>query len=150
MMRGPVFRKPRPRSQPGHRLPFHQDRTRNLPCPSALGETGQGMMVFEGGGRRNSPSAEADAGETKRVAITNAPRTGGIPDAEPTWRKVDVVEQGNHHRSFGQDPELRYVGNGQAVGRFSVATDESYTDREGKRQERTEWHQVVLFGKVAE
>jgi single-strand DNA-binding protein len=51
---------------------------------------------------------------------------------------------------LGQDPELRYVGNGQAVGRFSVATDESYTDREGNRQERTEWHQVVLFGKVAE
>ena len=51
---------------------------------------------------------------------------------------------------LGQDPELRYTGNGHAVGRFSVATDESYTDREGNRQEHTEWHQVVLFGKVAE
>ncbi len=51
---------------------------------------------------------------------------------------------------LGQDPELRYLANGQAVGRFSVATDEPYTDKEGKRQERTEWHQIVVFGKVAE
>ena len=51
---------------------------------------------------------------------------------------------------LGQDPELRYLTNGQAVGRFSVATDESYTDKEGNRKERTEWHQVVLFGKMAE
>ncbi len=49
---------------------------------------------------------------------------------------------------LGQDPELRYLANGQAVGRFSVATDEPYTDREGRRQERTEWHQIVVFGKV--
>jgi len=51
---------------------------------------------------------------------------------------------------LGQDPELRYVTNGQAVGHFSVATDEAYTDQEGNRQERTQWHQVVLFGKMAE
>jgi single-strand DNA-binding protein len=51
---------------------------------------------------------------------------------------------------LGQDPELRYLPSGQAVGRFSVATDEPYTDKEGKRQEHTEWHQVVTFGKVAE
>jgi single-strand DNA-binding protein len=51
---------------------------------------------------------------------------------------------------LGQDPELRNLPSGQAVGRFSVATDESYTDKEGKRQEHTEWHQVVTFGKVAE
>ena len=51
---------------------------------------------------------------------------------------------------LGQDPELRFLTNGQALGRFSVATDESYTDHEGNRQERTEWHQIVVFGKVAE
>jgi single-strand DNA-binding protein len=51
---------------------------------------------------------------------------------------------------LGQEPELRYLANGQAVGRFSVATDEPYTDKEGKRQERTEWHQIVVFAKVAE
>ncbi len=51
---------------------------------------------------------------------------------------------------LGQDPELRHLTAGQAVGRFSVATDESYTDKEGNRQERTEWHSIVVFGKVAE
>ena len=51
---------------------------------------------------------------------------------------------------LGQDPELRYLTNGQAVGRFSVATGESYADREGNRHERVEWHQIVVFGKVAE
>jgi len=51
---------------------------------------------------------------------------------------------------LGQDPELRHLANGQAVGRFSVATDEPDTDKEGNRQERTEWHQIVVFGKVAE
>ena len=51
---------------------------------------------------------------------------------------------------LGQDPELRNLPSGQAVGRFSIATDEPYTDKEGKRQEHTEWHQVVTFGKVAE
>ena len=51
---------------------------------------------------------------------------------------------------LGQDPELRHLANGQAVGRFSVATDEPYTDKEGNRHERTEWHQIVVFGKVAE
>lgn len=51
---------------------------------------------------------------------------------------------------LGQDPELQHLVNGQAAGRFSVATDEPYTDKDGKRQERTEWHQIVVFGKVAE
>jgi single-strand DNA-binding protein len=51
---------------------------------------------------------------------------------------------------LGQDPELQHLVNGQAAGRFSVATDEPYTDKDGQRQERTEWHQIVVFGKVAE
>jgi single-strand DNA-binding protein len=51
---------------------------------------------------------------------------------------------------LGQDPEIRHLANGQAVGHFSVATDEPYTDKEGNRQERTEWHQIAVFGKVAE
>ncbi len=51
---------------------------------------------------------------------------------------------------LGQDPELRHLPSGPTVGRFSVATDEPYTDKEGKRQERTEWHSIVVFGKVAE
>ena len=51
---------------------------------------------------------------------------------------------------LGQDPVLRYSQSGAAVCNFSVATDESFTDRDGNRQERTEWHRVVLFNKQAE
>jgi single-strand DNA-binding protein len=51
---------------------------------------------------------------------------------------------------LGRDPETRYTGGGQAVANFSVATDESYKDRNGERQKRTEWHKIVVWGKQAE
>lgn len=50
----------------------------------------------------------------------------------------------------GADPELRYTQSGQATCSLRVATDESYTDKDGKRVERTEWHRIVVFGKAAE
>lgn len=51
----------------------------------------------------------------------------------------------------GQDPEVRYLPNGNAVTNLSMATSESWTDRQtGQKVEKTEWHRVVLFGKVAE
>jgi single-strand DNA-binding protein len=51
---------------------------------------------------------------------------------------------------LGRDPETRFTPNGQAVCNFSLATDESYKDRAGERQKRTEWHRIVLWGKLAE
>ena len=52
---------------------------------------------------------------------------------------------------LGKDPEVRYTGQGNAVANLSVATDESYKDRNsGQMVPRTEWHRIVLFGKVAE
>jgi single-strand DNA-binding protein len=51
---------------------------------------------------------------------------------------------------LGRDPETRYTGGGQAVANFSVATDESYKDKSGERQKRTEWHKIVVWGKQAE
>ncbi len=51
---------------------------------------------------------------------------------------------------LGRDPETRYTSGGQAVANFTLATDESYKDRSGERQKRTEWHRVVLWGKLAE
>ena len=51
---------------------------------------------------------------------------------------------------LGRDPETRYTSGGQAVANFSVATDESYKDRNGERQKRTEWHKIVVWGKQAE
>ncbi len=53
--------------------------------------------------------------------------------------------------TLGRDPEVRYAANGNAIANLSVATSEQWNDRQtGERQERTEWHRVVLFGKVAE
>ncbi len=51
----------------------------------------------------------------------------------------------------GQDPETRYLPNGNAVTNLSLATSEQWTDKQsGQKTERTEWHRVSLFGKVAE
>jgi single-strand DNA-binding protein len=52
--------------------------------------------------------------------------------------------------NLGQDPELRYTGSGTAVCNISVATNESYTNRDGELVERTEWHRVVTWDKLAE
>jgi single-strand DNA-binding protein len=51
---------------------------------------------------------------------------------------------------LGRDPETRFTGGGQAVANFSVATDETYKDKAGERQKRTEWHKIVVWGKQAE
>lgn len=51
---------------------------------------------------------------------------------------------------LGKDPELRYTQSGQAVCSLSVATDESYTDRDGNKVDRTEWHKVQVWGRPAE
>jgi len=51
---------------------------------------------------------------------------------------------------LGRDPETRFTAAGQAVCNFTLATDEAYRDRAGTRQKRTEWHRIVLWGKLAE
>lgn len=51
---------------------------------------------------------------------------------------------------LGRDPELRYMANGEAVCNFSVATSESWKDKNGQRQEATEWHNVTMYRKLAE
>ncbi|MEK6790449.1 MAG: single-stranded DNA-binding protein [Deltaproteobacteria bacterium] len=52
--------------------------------------------------------------------------------------------------NLGKDPEIRYAPSGIAVTTFSVATTESWKDKEGNKQDKTEWHRVVAFGKLAE
>jgi single-strand DNA-binding protein len=52
--------------------------------------------------------------------------------------------------NLGKDPEVRFTPGGRAVARFPVATSEVWSDQEGQRQERTEWHNVVVWGKQAE
>jgi single-strand DNA-binding protein len=52
--------------------------------------------------------------------------------------------------NLGKDPELRYTASGVAVATFSLATNESWKDQEGALQERTEWHNIVAWRKLAE
>lgn len=53
--------------------------------------------------------------------------------------------------NLGNDPEIRYTANGGAVANLSIATSEQWTDKQsGQKQERTEWHRVVMFGRLGE
>ena len=51
---------------------------------------------------------------------------------------------------LGQDPEVKTVAGGNTVARLNVATSENWNDKSGQKQERTEWHRVVVWGKLAE
>ena len=51
---------------------------------------------------------------------------------------------------LGADPEIKSVNNGQSVARLSIATSEVWMDKQNQKQERTEWHRVVVWGKAAE
>ena len=57
-----------------------------------------------------------------------------------------VIVVGN----LGQNPEVKYMPNGNAVTNISVATSESWKDQQGQIQERTEWHRIVMYRKLAE
>lgn len=51
---------------------------------------------------------------------------------------------------LGKDPEMRFTPSGRAVTNFTMATDEVWVDQNNERQERTEWHRIVTWGKLAE
>lgn len=51
---------------------------------------------------------------------------------------------------LGKDPEVRSIPSGTTLARFSIATDEKFTDKSGEKQERTEWHNIVAWAKLAE
>ena len=52
--------------------------------------------------------------------------------------------------NLGKDPELKYTPSGQAVANFSLATNEKWKDKDGNMQERTEWHNIVIWARMAE
>ena len=64
--------------------------------------------------------------------------------AKGTVNKVTLIGR------LGQDPEIRFTGDGAAVASFSVATNESWKSKDGETQERTEWTKVTVFGSTAE
>ncbi|MBX2989272.1 MAG: single-stranded DNA-binding protein [Bdellovibrionaceae bacterium] len=51
---------------------------------------------------------------------------------------------------LGSDPETKTIGQGSTVSQFNVATSENWMDKQGQKQERTEWHRIVVWGKLAE
>ena len=51
---------------------------------------------------------------------------------------------------LGKDPEVRYTPDGQMVTSFGLATDEQWKDKQGEKVQKTEWHKIVVFGKLAE
>lgn len=51
---------------------------------------------------------------------------------------------------LGQDPEVKAISSGNNVATFSLATSENWTDKDGQKQERTEWHRIVVWGRLAE
>jgi single-strand DNA-binding protein len=62
----------------------------------------------------------------------------------PSVNKVILI--GN----LGRDPEVKYTPSGAAVANFNIATNESWTSKDGKKEERTEWHKIVVWSKLAE
>jgi single-strand DNA-binding protein len=52
--------------------------------------------------------------------------------------------------NLGRDPEVRFMPNGDAVCNFSIATTDSWKDKAGERQEKTEWHNIVMYRRLAE
>ena len=52
--------------------------------------------------------------------------------------------------NLGRDPDIRFSSKGEAIANLALATSESWKDKEGNKQERTEWHRVVVFGKLAD
>ena len=52
--------------------------------------------------------------------------------------------------NLGKDPEVRYMPNGDAVANFSIATTDTWKDKNGMRQERTEWHNISMYRRLAE
>lgn len=52
--------------------------------------------------------------------------------------------------NVGGDPEIKYMPNGEAVANFSIATTDQWKDKQGQKQERTEWHRIVAYRKLAE
>lgn len=77
---------------------------------------------------------------TFRLTVTH-------PTANSSRMSVNKVILIGH---LGQNPEVKYTPSGAAVANFSVATNESWQDKSGQRQEKTEWHRVVVWGKTAE
>ena len=96
----------------------------------------------------------AEDATCKTIGVTEADKQmlrakAAIPDTERKRRNGHVAKQSNGYRPPRARPGIRYTPTGLPVVAFSVATHEACLDKEGKRQERAEWHPVVVVGKLA-
>src|ERR1043166_6963451 len=78
--------------------------------------------------------------------VHNSLGEGGKNELDMAGGVNKVILVGN----LGADPDMRYTPSGQGVCELCIATSESWNDKNGQRQERTEWHRVVVWGKRAE
>jgi single-strand DNA-binding protein len=90
---------------------------------------------------------------TRRLHLTAS--AGGVKIRETVGHRRRAPEMASVNKviligNLGRDPELRYTQSGQAVANFTLATTERFSNREGERQERTEWHRIVAWGRTAE
>jgi single-strand DNA-binding protein len=85
--------------------------------------------------------------ETKRYGNNALPDEG---ERARTGGKTMAVNSATVIGDLASDPQVRALPSGQTVANISVATTERYTDRNGGKEQRTEWHRVVAFGKLAE
>lgn len=96
------------------------------------------------------PKPQAKAGPKPKPAAPAAP---AITTAEPSSITEDHFMSVNKVILLGRlggNPELRYTPGGAPVCNFSIATNEKWTDKSGQKQEKTEWHHIVVWGKSAE
>ncbi len=98
-----------------------------------------------GGGRRHVEGEQGHAKSINKCSVSGllSPTRSAKGERVMSLNKVMVIGH------LGQDPEIRYTPTDLPVVNFSVATDEAYLDKEGKRQERAEWHRIVVIGKLA-
>jgi single-strand DNA-binding protein len=87
-----------------------------------------------------------------RPAIDSPKATSALPEDGKRARggKAMAINSVTVIGNLGSDPQVRALPSGQKAANISVATTERYTDRNGGKQQRTEWHRIVAFGKLAE
>src|SRR2546428_8728603 len=135
------------------RTSFRAERRTKAALPSSPPRSSPremaGTIPFDISGAPPRKSILRTAGQPSGPAPLTSSR-GGAYRRRTTEGGAMSVNKALLIGNLGKDPEVRFTASGRAVARFPVATSEVWTDAEGQRQERTEWHNVVVWGKQAE
>src|SRR5881396_3671593 len=135
------------------RTSFRAERRTEAVLPTSPPRTSPreiaGTIPVDISGAARRKSIQCAAGQQTRPAPLTSSR-GGAYRPRTTEGGAMSVNKALLIGNLGKDPEVRFTASGRAVARFPVATSEVWNDAEGQRQERTEWHNVVVWGKQAE